>query len=301
MGFQEENQKLIAVTHSLNLTLQSFRRLHRKSNGNGNGHAKITDYFGSNHTKFQPQQQPIKAKPNKIIIRSKCIKSFVNNEGKGIFKLKFDHEQLHHIFYCEPCHKYHTKFGSKRTRYDHGIVFTDLQILDEILFYEVKKNIIQHMNKTTMHTKCMEEAINDESIDKRNPIMIKIETVYHMLLKSSPLHDFEDCMGLFYRISKHLSVVSGENVIDIGDICHSKREALKIVKCFMTVLQRKLFYILQVPASQKCNFRLAFYGYSMDSWSKGKYFFIFIHSVCQPKRNRFTLILCVLYNRNNKC
>ena len=269
--FQQENEKLQDITHAMTMTLQSLKRYHRKSTTSSNtNQLSITDFFTENNTSKQPSIS--RRKVPKMNVISKTIRSFVNNEGQGIFKLKYDESRLEYKFYCHPCRRYCKLFTKYTTTFDKGQFFTDLQVNDEILFYDIRKKIQQHC-QSRIHEKTYLHGIHCQSINKQSPILCKIETVYHMLLRSSPIQVFEELMGLYYRLSKHLAEVCGEAAIDIGDICHSRREAEKIIKCFMNVLQRKLFLILQLPASTLCPFNLIFYSFGIDGWSKGMFVF----------------------------
>ena len=103
----------------------------------------------------------------------------------------------------------------------------------------------------------------------QSPLYIKIETVYFMLKRSSPLRVFKELLAYIQQLIDHFECSTHTFCLDIGDKQQSRSEAIRIINVFSKVIQKQTIHIIHNSLYSSPDWNIVLFSMSIDGWSRG--------------------------------
>ena len=272
------NNKLSIVVSNLESVCTTLTQINPSQSSKSN---KITSYFQSTN----PIAPTTSNSPtNKLFrVKSTTLSQFVKKEESDIFSLTkcassiIESDNVRLKFQCILCNKYQ-KQSQGRCKYIEGETCTQSEIKSESVLKSIKRGIEKHVNATTIHLSSI--ALSQSLSKPSQALYIKIETIYFMLKRSSPLIVFEEILVFLQRLIDFFKCDEHPYCLDIGDKQHSVAEAKRIIDIFRFILKKQTITVIQSPSYGQLP-NIIFFSISTDGWSKGKFisriFFFFFY------------------------
>ena len=237
----------------------------------------LSTYLNSKSQTSQICNIPSKSVSSKFKVKSTTIQAFITTEGKTHFELiqqktnllmqMMDVNATKYIFRCKICHQYSSTNNKKVFKYIHGVLLNSFDITSTSYLKQAKRGIENHINDAILH-------IQSVKLQKENHILssllyIKVETVYFMLQRSSPLVVFEELMVYIQQLIDHFSCTKHTFCLDIGEKQQSTFEASRIIKIFSKVMKKQTIYVLNHSLMQSIKYNVVLFSLSIDGWSVG--------------------------------
>ena len=216
-------------------------------------------------------------KKTRFNVKSKTVQSFIANEGKMHFEVikkqtnilmdMMDVDADQYLFRCKVCNKRAPTNLKKTYKYIHGVLLNLHDLTSITYLKQAKRGIENHVNDVLLHIQSVRSEKQNQILV--SPLYIKVETVYFMLQRSSPLVVFEELMVYLQQLIDHFSCDQHEFCLDIGNKQQSKAEADRIVKMFSNVMHNQTIYVLQHSLYSSSKVNVVLFSMSIDGWSRG--------------------------------